>query len=92
MSPHHQTRSNRPLITVLGKIGNWYQAYCTSYKTHAMATHHGGTGHPLNRGLVVLIEDAELTNINNHSTHNSDATAVLGRPEVVGHPEYTVYI
>ena len=25
-------------------IGDIYQAYCHTYKTHAMATHHGGSG------------------------------------------------
>ena len=30
--------------TVLGKIRDWYQAFCTTYKTHAMATQHGGAG------------------------------------------------
>ena len=39
------------LKTVLGKIGDQYQAYCTTYKTHAMATCHRGAGHPLDRGL-----------------------------------------
>ena len=36
-------------------------------------------------------EDAEHTNINIDSTHNSDTTVALGSPEVVGHPEDTVY-
>ena len=27
------------------KLGDKYQKYCTTYKTHAMTTHHGGTGH-----------------------------------------------
>ena len=36
-----------PLKTVFGKIGDTYQAYCHTYKTHAMATHHRGSGQPL---------------------------------------------
>ena len=77
MSACHNTRSHSLLKTVLGKIGDWYQAYCTTYKTHAMATHHGGAGHPLNRGLDILTEDTEHTDIDNDSTHSLDATVAL---------------
>ena len=35
----------------LGKIRDKYQAYYTMYKTHAMATHHGGTGHPIDKDI-----------------------------------------
>ena len=47
---------------------------CTTYKTHTMATCHGGTGCPLDRVLDILTEDPEHTHINNNSTHSSDAT------------------
>ena len=57
---------------------------------HTMATHHGGAGHPLDRGLDILTEDPELADINNN-THSSDATVALGGPEAVGHPEDPVY-
>ena len=57
-------------------------------KTHAMATHHRGAGCPLDRGLDILTEDAD---INNDSTHSLDATVALGGPEAVGHPEDLVY-
>ena len=87
MSACHSTRSHSLLKTVLGKIAYWYQAYCTTYKTHAMATCHRGAGHPLDRGLDILTEDQEHTDINNESTHSSDATVVLGGPEVVEQPE-----
>ena len=30
---------------MLGKLGDKYQSYCTTYKTHIMTTHHRGTGH-----------------------------------------------
>ena len=47
-----------PLKTMLGKIGNKYQSYCATYKTHAMTTCHGGTGHTdKNRELDSHIED-----------------------------------
>ena len=58
---------------------------------HAMATHHGGAGCHLDRGLDILTEDLEHTDINNDSTHSSDATVALGGPEVVRHPEDQVY-
>ena len=91
MSAHHSTSLHSPLKTVLGKIGDQYQAYCTTYKTHTMATHHGGTGHPLDRGLDILTEDPEHTNINNDNTHSSDAIVPVGGPEAIEHPEYPVY-
>ena len=53
MSAHCSLRSCSPLKTVFGKIGDTYQAYCHTYKTHAMATHHGGSGQPLDRDINV---------------------------------------
>ena len=53
MSAHRNTRWFSPLKTVLGKIGEQYQAYCTTYKAHTMVTYHGGAGCPLNRGLDI---------------------------------------
>ena len=47
MSACCSLRSCSPLKTVFGKTGNTYQAYCHTYKIHAMATHHGGSGQPL---------------------------------------------
>ena len=58
----------------------------------AMTIHHGDTGCHLDRGLdILLTEDLEHADINNHSIHSSDATIALGDPEVVGHPEDLVY-
>ena len=91
MSAHCGTRSHSLLKTVLRKIGDQYQACCTTYKTHTMATHHGGTGHPLNGSLDILAEDPEYADINNESTHSSEATVALGGPESVGHPEDPAY-
>ena len=51
MSAHHSLRSHSSLKTVFGKIGDTYQAYCHPYKTHTLATHHGGSGHPLGRDI-----------------------------------------
>ena len=52
MSACHSLRSCSPLKTVLGKIGDTYQAYCHTYKTHTMATHHGGSVQPSDRGIA----------------------------------------
>ena len=91
MSAHCHIQLCSLLKTVLGKIGDWYQAYCTTYKTHAMATCQGGTDHPLDRGLNILTEDPEQADIDNENTLSSDATVALGGPEVVGHHEDPVY-
>ena len=91
MSACHHTRLHSPLKTVLGKIRNWYQAYCTIYKTYTVATHHGGEGCPQDRGLDALTEDPEHADIDSDSNHNSVTTVALGGPEAVGHPEDPVY-
>ena len=90
MSACHSTRICSPLKTVLGKIGDKYQAYCTTYKIHAMATHHGGAGCPLDRSINNHAEDLEPTDIDNDNTHSSNATVALGEPEAEGHPK-TMY-
>ena len=51
ISACHSLRSHSPLKTVFGKIGDTYLAYCHVYKTHAMATHHGGSGQPSDRDI-----------------------------------------
>ena len=76
---------------MLGKIGEKYEAYCTTYKMHAMATCYRGTGFLLDRGINLNAEDPEPTDIDNESTHTSDATVALGGPEAEGCPEDPVY-
>ena len=49
MSAHHSLRSCLPLKSVLNKIGDSYQTYINTYKTHALATCHGGHRKPLKR-------------------------------------------
>ena len=49
MSACHNPRLCSPLKTVLNSLGDTYQAYCNTYKTHTMATHHGGSRQPLDR-------------------------------------------
>ena len=57
------------------------------YKTHAMATHHGGAGCPLYRDIDPHIKDSETTGLDNdnESTSDSDTMAALGGPEAEGH-------
>ena len=90
MSACHSTRMHSLFKTVLGKIGDKYQAYCSIYKTHAMATHHGGTGCPLDRDINLITDKTTGTDNDNESTHGSDATVALGGPEAEGHPDDTI--
>ena len=59
---------------------------CSPLKT-VVGSHHGGGGCPMDRGLDILTEDPEHADINNESTHSSDAIFALGGPESIGHPE-----
>ena len=43
-------------LRLLGKIRDKYQTYCTTYMTHTMATHQGGTGHPIDRDIDLHID------------------------------------
>ena len=54
---------------------------------HAMATHHGGTGHIIDRYIDLQVEDAENTGLDNdnESTSGSDTTVTLGGLEAEGH-------
>ena len=61
MSACHSLRFHLPLKTVLGKIGDTYKAYCNTYKTHAMATHHGGSGNLLDRDIDMTRETQTTT-------------------------------
>ena len=56
-----------------------------------MATHHRGAGCPLDRGMDIITEDPEDTDIDNESIHSSDATVTLEGPEGEGCPEDPVY-
>ena len=76
---------------MLGKIGDKYQAYCTMYKIHAMATHHRHAGHPLDRGINLNAEDLEPTDIDNERTHGLNVTVALRGPEAEGHPDDPLY-
>ena len=67
MPAHHSLRSHSPLKSVLNKIGDSYQTYCNTYKTHTMATHHGSTGQPSDRDPNPPGQDTDI-----HSDHLED--------------------
>ena len=62
MSACHNFQMHSPLKKVLNKIEDSYQTYVNSYKTHAMATHHGGTGKPSKKDLKPQENDVTIHN------------------------------
>ena len=64
MSAQCSLRSCSPLIMVFGKIGDTYQPYCNTYKTHAIATCHGGSGSPLDRDIDMIRETQKIADTN----------------------------
>ena len=74
--------------TMLGKLGD-NTMYCATYKTHAMTTHDGGTGHTGNeRDLDCHAQDTGGTDIgpakDNESTNSSDTMLTFGGSEADG--------
>ena len=61
------------------------------HKMHAMASHHGGTGHPIDKDINLQVEDMESINTgldnDNESTSGSDTTIAFGRSKTDGHPD-----
>ena len=55
-----------PFKTVFNKLGDTYQAYCNTYEAHTIATHHGGTGQPLDRDTAQLGQDTDIPNDYHH--------------------------
>ena len=49
MSACHSLRSCFPLKKILNKLEDSYHTYVNTHQTHMMATHHRGTGQPLER-------------------------------------------
>ena len=70
MSAHHSLTWCSPLKTVFGKVGDNYQAYCNTYKTHSMATCHGGLGQPLDRDIDVTREAHEAAGTDTEDTQD----------------------
>ena len=66
---------------MLGKIGNRYQSYCATYKTHNMTTCHRGAGHAgKDRDLNSHVEHTR--NIENTESTNSSETTIAFREPV----------
>ena len=72
MSACHNLRSCSPLKTVLNQLQDTYQAYCNTYKTHPMATHHGGTGHSLDREATLNGKDTDANILHNYHHEDMD--------------------
>ena len=70
ISAHHSLRSCSPLKTVFGKLGDTYQAYCNTYKTNTRATHHGGSGQPLDREVNVTRDAHDATDTDIEDTQD----------------------
>ena len=75
---------------MLRKIRDRYQAYHNVYKTHTMASHHGGAGCPVDRDINLHIGEAEGIETgpdnDNESTSGSDTTVAFGGSDADGHP------
>ena len=71
MSACHNIRLHCPLKTVFNKLGDTYQAYCNIYKTHTMATHHGGAGQSFHRDTVQHGQDSDIPNDYHHENMNN---------------------
>ena len=70
MSARCSLRLCSPLKTVFGKLGDTYQAYCNTYKTHAIATCHGGSGQCLDRDIDVTREVNKITDTDIQNTQD----------------------
>ena len=66
MSAHHNPRLCSPLKAVLNKLGDSYQTYVNTYKTHTMAIHHGGAGEPLDRDSTPHEHGTDASSNYNH--------------------------
>ena len=62
MSAHCNLRMCSPLKKVLNKIGDSYQTYVNTYKTHMMATCHRGTGQCLEIDPNPQAQDTDIPN------------------------------
>ena len=66
----HSLRLHSPLKTIFEKIGDTYQAYFNTYKTPAMATHHGGSGNSLDRNIDMTRENQTTADTNVEDTQD----------------------
>ena len=88
---YHRVAVQEPIHHSKLYSGGKYQDYYTTYKMLPMATHHGCTGCPLDRGINLNAEGPEPTDIDIESIHNSNATFASGKPEAEGQPKDPVY-
>ena len=49
-------------MKLLNNIEDSYQTYINTYKTHTMATHHGGTGQPSEKDPNLQEQDVNVPN------------------------------
>ena len=70
MSAHCNLRLHSPFKTVLNRLGDIYQGYCDTYKTHSITTHHGGSGQPLDRNATPNGKDTDGNIL--HDCHHED--------------------
>ena len=75
---------------MLRKLGDKYQIYSTTYKTHTMTNHYAGTEHiGEDRELNSHIKDIGGIDIDpnndNESTNSSDITIAFGGLKADGH-------
>ena len=66
MSAWPNLKLHSPLKTVLNKLGDSSQTYINTYKTHTMATHHGGTGEPLDRDPMPHKQGSDILSDHHH--------------------------
>ena len=57
---------------MLNWLGDTFQAYCNTYETHAMATHHGDTGQPLDWDATPNGKDTDANTLHNYHHENVD--------------------
>ena len=91
MSAHCSLRLHSPLKTVFGKIGDTYQAYCNTFKTHAVATHYAGSAWPLDRDIDVTRETQKTADTNIEDTQDFNTVVTLNEPEEIDHCEDLKY-
>ena len=66
MSACCNLRLQSSLKTVLNKLGDSYQTYINTYKTHTMATQHGSAGQPLDRDPTLQEQGIDILNNYHH--------------------------
>ena len=79
MSAHHNLRLHSPSKVVFNKPGDIYQAYCKTYKTQTMATHHGEAGPSLDRDDTPHGKDTEAHIPHDYDHEDTGDIATIGQ-------------